>query len=94
MTFDSRELSVLRAVIEKGSVTAAAAALNVSQPAVSRTLQQIEEHIGIVLFRREKQRLHPTREFELLYADVVQASLPSRPLRGAPAISGRVGQAR
>jgi DNA-binding transcriptional LysR family regulator len=73
MMLDLRELAVLRSVIEKGSVTAAALALNVSQPAVSRTLVQIESRLGMGLFRREKQRLYPTREAELLYADVVQA---------------------
>ncbi|SFJ77668.1 DNA-binding transcriptional regulator, LysR family [Bosea sp. OK403] len=71
--FDARELAVLRIVIEKGSVTAAASALNVSQPAVSRTLQQIEQRLGLVLFRRQKQRLFPTREAEILYGDIVQA---------------------
>ncbi|WID94537.1 LysR substrate-binding domain-containing protein [Bosea vestrisii] len=96
MTFDSRELSVLRAVIEKGSVTAAAAALNVSQPAVSRTLQQMEERIGIVLFRREKQRLHPTRETELLYPDVVQAvsSIETVARRARDLREGRTGALR
>lgn len=73
MIFDARELAVLKSVIEKGSVTAAAAALNVSQPAVSRTLQQIEQRLGIALFRREKQRLFATREAEMLYGDVVHA---------------------
>ncbi len=73
MNLDLRELAVLRSVIEKGSVTAAALALHVSQPAVSRTLAQIESRLGIGLFRRERQRLYPTREAELLYADIVQA---------------------
>lgn len=73
MILDARELAVLRSVIEKGNVTAAAVALNVSQPAVSRTLQQIEQRLGIALFRREKQRLFATPEAEMLYGDVVHA---------------------
>ena len=73
MILDTRELSVLRAVIERGSVTLAASALNVSQPAVSRTLAQIEHRLGISLFRRERQRLHLTPEAEMLYGDIVQA---------------------
>ncbi|GGF71914.1 LysR family transcriptional regulator [Azorhizobium oxalatiphilum] len=73
MSFDVRELAVLKAVIEKGSVTGAASVLNVSQPAVSRTLQQIEQRLGMPLFRRERQRLYPTHEAEILYRDVVQA---------------------
>ncbi len=96
MKFDSRELSVLRAVIEQGSVTAAAATLNVSQPAVSRTLQQIEERVGIVLLRREKQSLHPTRETELLYPDVVQAvsSIEAVARRARDLREGRTGALR
>jgi DNA-binding transcriptional LysR family regulator len=73
MIFDARELAILKLVIEKGSVTAAASMLNISQPAVSRTLQQIEHRLGIELFRREKQRLYATREAEALYDDVVHA---------------------
>jgi DNA-binding transcriptional LysR family regulator len=73
MMLDIRELLVLRTVIEKGTVTAAASVLNLSQPAVSRTLQQIEQRLGIALFHREKQRVFPTREAEMLYGEVMQA---------------------
>jgi DNA-binding transcriptional LysR family regulator len=96
MIFDARELAVLKSVIEKGSVTAAAAALNVSQPAVSRTLQQIEQRLGIALFRREKQRLFATREAEMLYGDVVHAvtSVEAVARRARDLKEGRTGALR
>ncbi len=96
MMLDTRELAVIRAVIEKGSVTAAAAALNVSQPAVSRTLQQAEQRLGIALFRREKQRLFATREAEMLYGDIVHAvsSLEAVGRRARDLREGRSGALR
>jgi DNA-binding transcriptional LysR family regulator len=61
-----RHLAVFRAVIKTGSVSAAARMLNVSQPAVTKTLQQVEDRIKIPLFRRIKGRLQPTPESVLL----------------------------
>ncbi|WP_197282411.1 LysR family transcriptional regulator [Bosea thiooxidans] len=93
---DTRELLVLRAVIEKGTVTAAASTLNVSQPAVSRTLQQIEQRLGIVLFHREKQRIFPTREAEMLYGEIMQAvsAVDAVSRRASDIKAGRTGALR
>ena len=68
-----REMEVFRRVVELGGVTATAAALNVSQPAVSRTLQALEARLGFALFRRHRKRLVPTAEAHLLYPKVVEA---------------------
>lgn len=68
-----REMEVFRRVVELGGVTATAAALNVSQPAVSRTLQAMEARLGFALFRRHRKRLVPTAEAHLLYPKVVEA---------------------
>ena len=57
-----RELEVFRLVMELGTVTAAAEALHISQPAVSRTLQQAERRLGFPLFLRRKKRLLATPE--------------------------------
>ncbi|MCU0820090.1 MAG: LysR family transcriptional regulator [Beijerinckiaceae bacterium] len=57
-----RELEILRALITLGKTTAAAAKLNISQPAVSRAIAQLEERTGLVLFRRESGRLLATAE--------------------------------
>src|ERR1700722_2391555 len=45
-------LFVFDAAARNGSFTAAAAELNVTQPAVSRMLGQFEEHLGVRLFDR------------------------------------------
>ena len=71
MAISVREMDVFRCVMQSGSVTNAAAALNISQPAVSRMLQQAEERLGFSLFEREKKRLKPTTEAQTLFAEVV-----------------------
>ena len=65
-----RQLEVFRVVMELGSVTAAAGALNITQPAVSKALGQLEETLGFSLFGRLHGRLHPTGDAHRLYADV------------------------
>ena len=57
-----RELEVFRSVIACGKTTAAAQQLGISQPAVSRALNQLEARRGETLFRREGNRLVPTVE--------------------------------
>jgi DNA-binding transcriptional LysR family regulator len=73
MTLGLRELEVFRSIMELGSVTAAAAALNISQPAVSRMLQQAESRLGFPLFLRQKKRLLPTAEAEALLPETLDA---------------------
>jgi len=48
------------AVVEHGSVNRAAQALNVSQPALSKSIQQLEEHYGVPLLHRGAQGVVPT----------------------------------
>ena len=50
-----------------GSVSRAAEALYVSQPAITLQLQALERDMGVTLFERSGRRLVPTREGELLY---------------------------
>jgi DNA-binding transcriptional LysR family regulator len=64
-----RELEVLHALIEWRKTTSAATRLGLSQPAVSRALQQLESRMGKALFRREGGRLHATAEGVRLYED-------------------------
>ena len=68
MAISVREMDVFRCVMQSGSVTNAAITLNISQPAVSRMLQQAEERLGFRLFEREKKRLKPTTEAQTLFA--------------------------
>ena len=53
-----------------GSVSAAARMINVTQPAVSRTLQHAELQLGFQLFQREGGRLRPTVEAQALYPHI------------------------
>ena len=63
-----RDLEVLRTVIEQGGVTNAARHLGISQPAVSRTLSQLEERSGRCFFNRVGTQLMPTAEAMQLFA--------------------------
>jgi DNA-binding transcriptional LysR family regulator len=55
--------------MRNGSLTAAAEAVNVSQPAVSKLLRHFESQIGYRLFERIGSRLVATPEAHLLYRD-------------------------
>lgn len=66
MAMKFRQLTIFRAVMRFGSVTRAAEMLNMTQPNVSKTIRNIEDQIGIRLFRRIGGRLTPTPEAELL----------------------------
>jgi DNA-binding transcriptional LysR family regulator len=54
-----RELQALRAMIESRKLIAAAARLGVTQSAVSRTINSLEERVGYSLFERSGGRLQP-----------------------------------
>jgi DNA-binding transcriptional LysR family regulator len=73
MMLSIRELEVFRRVMELGTITAAAEALRISQPAVSRTLQQAERRLGFPLFLRRKKRLLATPEAQSLFPETVSA---------------------
>ena len=53
--------------VRLGSVSRAAEALFVSQPAVTLQLQALERDLGVTLLERSGRRLLPTREGEVLY---------------------------
>ncbi|MCB1341793.1 MAG: LysR family transcriptional regulator [Pseudooceanicola sp.] len=52
-----------------GTVTGAAAMLNISQPALSQILLHAEDQLGFKLFNRVRGRLVPTQEAEELYPE-------------------------
>ena len=62
-----RHIEVFHAVYQSGSVSAAARALNVSQPSVSKVLRHAESRIGFPLFRVVKGRLVATEEAHVLF---------------------------
>ena len=57
----------LRAIVEKGGVTAAATHLNVSQSAISKRLKSLEECYGLPLMERVAGRLKLTEAGEKVY---------------------------
>ncbi|MDQ3915262.1 MAG: LysR family transcriptional regulator [Actinomycetota bacterium] len=65
---DVRRLQVLRAVVEEGSVTAAAAVLGYSPSAVSQSLAALEREAKMPLFEKAGRGLRPT-EAGLLLAE-------------------------
>tara|TARA_B100000676_G_scaffold311748_2_gene382820 strand:- start:336 stop:1274 length:939 start_codon:yes stop_codon:yes gene_type:complete len=69
---DYKALRAFRAVVEAGTLTKAARRLGVTQPAVSRLVFSLERQTGLDLFKRERQRLHPTDEAMIFYQDVVR----------------------
>ncbi|WP_108658272.1 LysR family transcriptional regulator [Acuticoccus kandeliae] len=68
--FTPREIEVFAAVMLHGTTTKAADALDITQPAVSKMLAQLAEKAGFPLFRKSRQRLVPTPEAHMLYAEV------------------------
>ncbi len=54
-------------VAKCGSITAAAEELNISQPAVSQQIKQLESILGTSLFRRTGRGIHLTTEGEILF---------------------------
>ncbi|ABE30535.1 bacterial regulatory helix-turn-helix, lysR family protein [Paraburkholderia xenovorans LB400] len=65
-----RQLEAFQAVMSAGSLTAAAGLLSVSQPAVSQLIAQLEGNCGFSLFDRAGTKMRPTREAEVLHAEV------------------------
>ncbi|MCM3763903.1 LysR family transcriptional regulator [Neobacillus niacini] len=65
MNIDS--LKMFCAVVDEGSISKAARASFVSQPAVTRQIHQLEENYGALLFDRVDGKLLPTEAGKLLY---------------------------
>lgn len=67
-----RHIEIFHAVYTHGSVSAAARALNISQPSVSKTLRHAESILGFPLFERSGGRLVPTEDAHTLFGEVSQ----------------------
>ncbi len=84
-----RHLRAVVALARFGSFVAAASYLRLSQPGVSRIVQQVESRLGVTLFARGTRRVAPTeagREFipaaERLLGEFLQQSQKARALDG------------
>ncbi len=63
----SREIRQFVTVVESKSINSASQRLNVSQPSVSKTLQNLEHELGVQLFERSIHGVNLTPEGEILY---------------------------
>ena len=52
VSFDWNQVRAFLATVEEGSLSAAARALNLTQPTLSRQVTALEENLGVVLFER------------------------------------------
>src|SRR5882757_327998 len=57
---DSRNLETLLWVVRLGGVSAAAQHLNLTQPAVTRRIQELERELGAKVLRRQGRNVVPT----------------------------------
>ncbi|MDF2661790.1 MAG: transcriptional regulator-like protein, partial [Paenibacillus sp.] len=60
-------LDAFAAVVEHKSLNRAAQTLNISQPALSRKVAQLEEELGVLLFDRKGKKLELTRLGQICY---------------------------
>jgi DNA-binding transcriptional LysR family regulator len=65
-----RQIEIFHAVYTTGSISAAARALHVSQPSVSKVLQHTQLQLGFELFTRVRGRLIATDQAHALFAEV------------------------
>lgn len=66
-----RHMRIFGEVYRTGSVTRAAESLHMTQPAVTRAVQELEQHYGVRLFERMYRRLTPTEAAQRLYPQAV-----------------------
>ncbi|MEQ8291265.1 MAG: LysR substrate-binding domain-containing protein [Roseovarius sp.] len=68
-----RQLTAFRETMVTGTASGAAEIMGISQPAVSRLIDALEESLSITLFDRRTGRMVPTLEAELFYAELQNA---------------------
>jgi DNA-binding transcriptional LysR family regulator len=74
-------IEAFSAVMKTGSTTRAAALLQISQPAVSRSVRRLEDTTKLKLFERSGPRLIPTPEATLLYQEILATHVGLERLR-------------
>ncbi len=83
-----RELTLLRAMYQCGTVTAAGASIGMTQPAASTLLRTMETRLGFALFSRQSRRLQLTSQGRALIPDALNA------LAGMEAVDRLAGDIR
>lgn len=80
-----RQIEVFHAVMTNGTASRAAEVLRISQPAVSKAVQELERIVGFELFHRIRGRMVPTSEGQLFFREVQGAFSGLMHLRSAAA---------
>jgi DNA-binding transcriptional LysR family regulator len=80
-----RQLEIYRAVMMSGSASRASELLEITQPAVSRSIAELEASMGFSLFDRVRGRLVPTPEGQMFFTDVVASFVGLDTLRASAA---------
>jgi DNA-binding transcriptional LysR family regulator len=80
-----RQLEIYRAVMMSGSASRASELLDITQPAVSRSIADLEQSVAFALFDRVRGRLVPTPEGQMFFRDVVSSFVGLDTLRSSAA---------
>ncbi|WP_417607074.1 LysR family transcriptional regulator [Oceanimonas baumannii] len=65
-----RQLQAFLATVQQGSFSRAALVLSLSQPSISRLINDLQEDVGFELFKKQKGRMIPTPEGVAFYEEV------------------------
>jgi DNA-binding transcriptional LysR family regulator len=67
---NTKQLTAFRTIMQQGSMSDAARRLDVSQPAISRLIRDLEQDLGFRLFERRSSRIHATAAARAFYLQV------------------------
>ena len=85
------DLEALVAVVETGSIIAASARLNLTQPGITRRIQNLEENLGAELLDRKSKPLKPTAAGRDAYEHARRMIRSLDDLRASVSSEGSVG---
>lgn len=89
-----RAMTVFSRVVETGSFSAVARDLGIGQPAISKTVEALEQHLGVRLLLRSTRRLTITEAGQAFYENAAQvvalAEEAETSARGAAGLFGRL----
>jgi LysR family transcriptional regulator, benzoate and cis,cis-muconate-responsive activator of ben and cat genes len=91
---DIRQLNYFVAVAEERNIGRAAKRLHISQPPLTRQIQQLEQELGVALFKRTPRGVEPTEAGQTLLRDAraIQGMLEVASERAQQAGKGQVGR--
>ena len=82
---DTRLLRHFLAVFEHRNMTAAARALHITQPALTKSIRRLEEELDVHLFERQPSGVEPTRYGHVLARRAIDELGRAFPIRVDPA---------